>query len=148
MRISTPNRQSVLRALLDATPLPMLVGTAEPEMRLLAVNRLFSRLFGYRRADLDANDSWWSLAFPDPIYRSQVAASWGVALGRGFRAALLVELHRVVRRAKAQARARVDDHAQAVVAREVVAPLPRLVAVEHAQELARAVARKRRLDLA
>jgi PAS domain S-box-containing protein len=82
MRISTPNRQSVLRALLDATPLPMLVGTAEREMRLLAVNRLFSRLFGYRRADLNGIDSWWSLAFPDPIYRTQVVASWSVALGR------------------------------------------------------------------
>jgi two-component system, cell cycle sensor histidine kinase and response regulator CckA len=82
MRISTPNRQSVLRALLDATPLPMLVGTAEPALRVLAVNRLFSRLFGYRRLDLDGSDSWWSLAFPDPIYRARVAASFAAALGR------------------------------------------------------------------
>lgn len=85
MRITTPNRQSVLRALLDAMPLPMLIGTAARDMRLLAVNGLFSRLFGYGRADLDGNDSWWSLAFPDPRYRAQVAASWSVALARASR---------------------------------------------------------------
>ena len=85
MRITTPNRQSVLRALLDASPLPMLVGTAERNMRLLAVNGRFTQLFGYRRADVDRAESWWSLAFPEPTYRARVAAAWSTALGRATR---------------------------------------------------------------
>jgi len=71
-----------------------------------------------------------------------------IAFGRACRTALLRKLHRTVRGAEAQARARVDDHAKPVVARKVVAPLPRLVAVEHAQEFACAVAREHGFDLA
>jgi len=54
--------------------------------------------------------------------------------------ALLPELHRAVRRAEAQARARVDDGAQPGEAFEVIGPRARLVAVERAQERVRAVA--------
>ena len=62
--------------------------------------------------------------------------------------ALLAELDAAVGRAEAQPRAHVDDHAQAIVAVEVVAPRRRLVAVEHAQEPVRVGARELGLDLA
>ena len=51
-----------------------------------------------------------------------------------FEPALLVQFHRVVGRAEAQPRACVDGDAQAIESREIVAPLPRLVPVQHAQE--------------
>jgi two-component system, cell cycle sensor histidine kinase and response regulator CckA len=72
----------VLRDLLEISPMPVFVGTAERSMRILAVNQRFTRLFGYRHADLATVESWWSLAFPDPGYRALVTAAWGVALDR------------------------------------------------------------------
>jgi len=63
-------------------------------------------------------------------------------------AALFAKLHRAVGRAKPQARARVHDRAQPIVAGKRVVPAPGLVAVEHAQERVAALARHHRLDLA
>ncbi|HWO10770.1 MAG TPA: PAS domain-containing protein, partial [Polyangiaceae bacterium] len=72
----------MLRELLEVSPMPMFVGTAERQMRILAVNQRFTRQFGYREADLATGESWWSLAFPDPEYRTRVEAAWGAALER------------------------------------------------------------------
>ena len=56
------------------------------------------------------------------------------AFRRAVGPALFVELHRALRAAEAQPRARVDGDAQPVEAFEVVAPRARLVAVERGQE--------------
>jgi len=69
-----------------------------------------------------------------------------VARRRVRRPALLVEFHRIVGCAVAQARARIDDHAQPIVAGQVVAPMARIVAVEHAQEFVRLRSGQHRFD--
>src|SRR5690349_24929821 len=60
----------------------MFVGTAGRELRLVAVNQSFTTLFGYERVDLDGVDSWWSLAFPDPVERRQYRREWIAAVAR------------------------------------------------------------------
>ena len=63
----------------------MFVGTAGRELRLVAVNQSFTTLFGYERVDLDGVDSWWSLAFPDPVERRQYRREWIAAVARAKR---------------------------------------------------------------
>jgi PAS domain S-box-containing protein len=74
-----------LRTLLDISPLPMFVGTAGRDLRLVAVNQRFTALFGYARADLHGVDSWWSLAFPDPGERREHRRAWRTAVARAKR---------------------------------------------------------------
>ncbi|MCQ8127887.1 PAS domain S-box protein [Methylomonas rivi] len=47
-----------------------------------AQNARFESLFGYSRAELNSLADWWPRAYPDPAYREQVKADWGVALRR------------------------------------------------------------------
>jgi two-component system, cell cycle sensor histidine kinase and response regulator CckA len=71
--------------MLDVSPLPMLVGTAERDMRILAVNERFTRRFACEHADLDTLQSWWLSAFPDPDYRTRVTADWDSAIEQTLR---------------------------------------------------------------
>jgi PAS domain S-box-containing protein len=80
MQTLEQTREPVLRALLAASPLPMLVSAAEGDFRLLAINQRFARLFGYHAETLVAADSWWKLAYPDPGYRSRLALAWRDAI--------------------------------------------------------------------
>jgi two-component system cell cycle sensor histidine kinase/response regulator CckA len=73
-------REPVLRAMLAASPLPMLVSAAEGDFGLLAINQRFARLFGYAADTLVAGDSWWTLAYPDAEYRRRVALAWRAAI--------------------------------------------------------------------
>ncbi|CUW38659.1 Conserved protein of unknown function [Magnetospirillum sp. XM-1] len=51
-----------------------------PDGRILAHNRRFEMLFGYTSAEIPTIEAWWSLAYPDPAYRSKVIARWDAAL--------------------------------------------------------------------
>ncbi|MCK9607914.1 MAG: PAS domain S-box protein [Methylomonas sp.] len=47
-----------------------------------AQNARFEALFGYPKSELNSLADWWPKAYPDPVYREQVKADWGVALRR------------------------------------------------------------------
>jgi two-component system, cell cycle sensor histidine kinase and response regulator CckA len=76
MQTLEPSREPSLRAMLAASPLPMLVCAAEEGFELLAINQRFARLCGYPYDRLVAGDSWWTLAFPDAEYRRRLALAW------------------------------------------------------------------------
>jgi PAS domain S-box-containing protein len=74
------SREPILRAMLAASPLPLLVSAAEGDFGLLAINQRFARLFGYPSDTLVAGDSWWRFAYPDAEYRSRIALAWRDAI--------------------------------------------------------------------
>jgi two-component system, cell cycle sensor histidine kinase and response regulator CckA len=80
MQTLAPSREPILRAMLAASPLPMLVSSAEGDLGLLAVNQRFARLFGYPSGTLVDGDSWWTLAYPDADYRRRLALAWRDAI--------------------------------------------------------------------
>ena len=44
--------------------------------RILTWNARFGELFGYTHAEIPTMDHWRRLAYPDPLYRAQMEASW------------------------------------------------------------------------
>lgn len=44
--------------------------------KLLFINRRFTELFGYTLDDVPTLADWWSLAYPDPVYRDWVLSTW------------------------------------------------------------------------
>jgi PAS domain S-box-containing protein len=68
------------RTLVETSPLPMLVTNLPPESRVLLMNRQFTEMFGYTLADIEDIAAWWPRAYPDPAYRQEVQARWGVAI--------------------------------------------------------------------
>jgi PAS domain S-box-containing protein len=45
-------------------------------------NIRFEHIFGYNRVELQTLAEWWSLAYPDPDYRSLVLDTWNAAVAR------------------------------------------------------------------
>ncbi|ADW17844.1 multi-sensor signal transduction histidine kinase [Desulfobulbus propionicus DSM 2032] len=68
------------RTLFEAAPIAMTL-TNEAKV-FLARNARMEQLFGYTPAELVTVDDWWHLAYPDPVYRAEVQASWNAALSR------------------------------------------------------------------
>ena len=69
-----------LRAIIEATPVAMLVNDAED--RITFFNRKFAEVFGYARQDIPTMAAWWPKAFPDEAYREWVRGEWRDALAR------------------------------------------------------------------
>lgn len=65
------------RKLFELAPIPMALTT--PDGSLVDINRQWTRLLGYAAADLGHIEQWWTLAYPDPVYRAQVRAMWAQA---------------------------------------------------------------------
>jgi PAS domain S-box-containing protein len=68
------------RRLFDSAPVPM--GLADADGVILAQNARYQELFGYTPADTPTIADWWLLAYPDPVYRAEVHASWNAAVAR------------------------------------------------------------------
>jgi len=64
------------------------------------------------------------------------------------RTALFAQFHPADGRTKAHPRARVDDHAEPVMAGEIVAPTVRLIAIERAKKIVSRLTRERGFDFA
>ena len=62
------------RAILDASPVAHALSDAKGNITLL--NKTFSQTFGYTRENIPDLATWWTKAYPDPEYRSQVRAAW------------------------------------------------------------------------
>lgn len=69
------------RAVLAATPVPLAIN--DRQGNILELNPAFISAFGYTLDDIPHLESWWPKAYPDPIYRQQVKADWGVVLAEG-----------------------------------------------------------------
>ena len=68
------------RAILEAAPVPMAVNDLAENITYL--NAAFTATFGYTLADITTLADWWPKAYPDPVYRQQVAERWMAELGR------------------------------------------------------------------
>jgi signal transduction histidine kinase len=63
-------------AILENIPMPLVVGTLEEVPRLVFMNREYVRLFGYRPEEVPTIAEWMPLAYPDPVYRSEIIGWW------------------------------------------------------------------------
>ena len=61
--------ENLFRGLVEASPIPMLVITADAVGRVLLMNARFKQTFGYTEADIPDVAAWWPRAYPDPAYR-------------------------------------------------------------------------------
>lgn len=72
--------EAQLRALVETSPLPMIVATPPPEGRIIMLNERFSEVFGYTRQEIPDLLAWWPLVYPDTTYRHEVQGRWEEAL--------------------------------------------------------------------
>jgi len=77
--------ETLLRGLVETSPIPMLVVTADADSRVLLMNRRFTEAFGYSPQDVMDVAAWWLRAYPDAAYRDRVQASWNDALAEAER---------------------------------------------------------------
>ncbi len=61
---------------LDQAPCGAVVASTSASGRIVYVNREFTRITGYARAEVPTVARWLELAYPDPGYRAQVMANW------------------------------------------------------------------------
>ncbi|MBF0184492.1 MAG: PAS domain S-box protein [Magnetococcales bacterium] len=71
---SLQHNLALVRAIIDASPVAMALNDAHG--RIVSVNPAFVRTFGYQLEDIPTLEAWWPLAYPDPLYRQQVAQEW------------------------------------------------------------------------
>lgn len=69
-----------LRTILDAVPVPLAINTQDATPRITFLNRSFVETFGYTIDDIPTVADWAEKAYPDPVYRTAVFATWGEAL--------------------------------------------------------------------
>ena len=77
LRLETAVREleSDLHALIQHLPLPVLIADSATA-RTQLINQRFLSLIGYTLEQIEDVNDWWSLAYPDPDYRRQVANEW------------------------------------------------------------------------
>jgi PAS domain S-box-containing protein len=68
--------ESLFRGLVEASPIPMLVITADAAGVVLLMNAKFKQTFGYTERDIPDVSAWWPLAYPDPEYRALIRNTW------------------------------------------------------------------------
>lgn len=76
------DNEAQLRALVDTSPLPMLVTTPPPEARVLMVNASFAASFGHDPADIPSLQALWAHSLPDASARHELLGRWNEALER------------------------------------------------------------------
>ncbi|MEN6341037.1 MAG: PAS domain S-box protein [Methanospirillum sp.] len=67
-------RERRFREIVELSPFPCAIVDAEGAY--LYVNSRFSETFGYTAEEIGTVDRWFDLAYPDPDYRSAMAAEW------------------------------------------------------------------------
>jgi PAS domain S-box-containing protein len=77
---SLQDNEALLRGLVDTSPIPMLVVSADASNVVLSMNRRFTEVFGYSRADIPDVSAWWPRAYPDPSYRAHIQGLWTKAI--------------------------------------------------------------------
>jgi PAS domain S-box-containing protein len=70
--------EAKFRAVIDASPVPMALN--DEALRITYLNPAFVQTFGYTLADIPDVAHWWTLAYPDPVYRLSLQDSWTARL--------------------------------------------------------------------
>jgi PAS domain S-box-containing protein len=78
--------EALLRGLVETSPIPMLVVTADAESRILLMNQRFTTTLGYSIEDVPDISAWWARAYPDAAYRDRIRTSWHDAIAEADRA--------------------------------------------------------------
>ncbi len=76
--------QAQFRQFIDASPVPLSVDDMKGTIEYL--NRKFEEKFGYSHAEIPTSAAWFSRAYPNPLYRRQVASQWRSYLKKGLSA--------------------------------------------------------------
>jgi PAS domain S-box-containing protein len=63
------------RQIVQRSPVAMVVSRGSEE-KVVFVNDKFTALFGYTKNDMPSVAEWWSLAYPDDLYRETVREEW------------------------------------------------------------------------
>ncbi|RQW77746.1 MAG: PAS domain S-box protein, partial [Methylococcus sp.] len=66
--------ESRFRAIIEASPIPFALN--DSALNITYLNSAFIRTFGYDRKDIPTVDAWWPKAYPDEMYRQEVAKEW------------------------------------------------------------------------
>lgn len=62
------------RAIIDVSPIPFALN--DSALNITYLNSAFTRTFGYDRKDIPTLEAWWPKAYPDEMYRQEVAKEW------------------------------------------------------------------------
>ncbi|QSA98479.1 PAS domain S-box protein [Methylococcus sp. EFPC2] len=68
--------ESLFRGLVETSPIPKLVLTADASNRVLLMNKSFTEKFGYTVNEVWDIGSWWERAYPDPLERRRIKQAW------------------------------------------------------------------------
>jgi len=66
------------QAVIEASPIPYALN--DDTGRIIYLNPEFVRTYGYTLAEIPTLEEWWPRAYPDPVYRAQVAEEWSARL--------------------------------------------------------------------
>jgi PAS domain S-box-containing protein len=66
------------RVIIEVSPIPFALN--DSALNITYLNSAFIRTFGYSREDIPTVESWWPKAYPDEVYRQEVAKEWGLRL--------------------------------------------------------------------
>jgi PAS domain S-box-containing protein len=62
------------RAIIEASPIPFALN--DSALNITYLNSAFIETFGYDRKDIPTLEAWWPKAYPDEMYRQEVAKDW------------------------------------------------------------------------
>jgi PAS domain S-box-containing protein len=62
------------RAIIEASPIPFALN--DSALNITYLNSAFTRTFGYEQKDIPTVELWWPKAYPDEMYRQEVAKEW------------------------------------------------------------------------
>jgi len=62
------------RAIINASPIPFALN--DSALNITYLNSAFIQTFGYDRTDIPTLEAWWPKAYPDEMYRQEVAKEW------------------------------------------------------------------------
>jgi len=62
------------RAIIEASPIPFALN--DSALNITYLNSAFIQTFGYDRTDIPTLEAWWPKAYPDEMYRQEVAKEW------------------------------------------------------------------------
>jgi two-component system, LuxR family, sensor kinase FixL len=69
-----PNTEAGFRQVIDASPVPLSVDDMKGTIEY--INRKFEEKFGYSHKQIPTSAAWFARAYPNPVYRRQVAEQW------------------------------------------------------------------------
>jgi PAS domain S-box-containing protein len=71
---SLKQSQEIFSSVAKYAPVPLAI--IEPDGRYQFVNQKFIEIFGYDLNDFKTGKEWFSLVYPDPVYRNKVIDAW------------------------------------------------------------------------